>query len=30
MLKGSGGNIGVITGKDGVVMIDDRELEIRN
>ena len=28
MLKGSGGNIGVITGADGVVMIDDQYLPL--
>lgn len=28
MLKGSGGNIGVLTGEDGVVMIDDQFLEL--
>jgi glyoxylase-like metal-dependent hydrolase (beta-lactamase superfamily II) len=28
MLKGSGGNIGVITGKDGILMIDDQFLPL--
>jgi cyclase len=28
MLQGSGGNIGVITGKDGIVMIDDQFLQL--
>lgn len=28
MLQGSGGNIGVLTGKDGIVMIDDQFLEL--
>src|SRR5688572_27691706 len=28
MLKGSGGNIGVITGSDGIVMIDDQFLPL--
>ena len=28
MLKGSGGNIGVLTGQDGIVMIDDQFLEL--
>lgn len=28
MLKGSGGNIGVLTGEDGVVMIDDQFLQL--
>lgn len=28
ILKGSGGNIGVLTGKDGVVMIDDQFLQL--
>ena len=28
MLKGSGGNIGVITGKDGIAMIDDQFLPL--
>jgi hypothetical protein len=28
MLKGSGGNIGVITGEDGVVMIDDQFIQL--
>ena len=28
MLKGSGGNIGVLTGKDGIVMIDDQFIEL--
>lgn len=28
MLKGSGGNIGVLTGSDGVVMIDDQFLQL--
>ena len=28
MLKGSGGNIGVLTGADGIVMIDDQFLEL--
>jgi glyoxylase-like metal-dependent hydrolase (beta-lactamase superfamily II) len=28
MLKGSGGNIGVLTGKDGIVMIDDQFLQL--
>ncbi len=28
MLKGSGGNIGVITGKDGVAMVDDQFIQL--
>lgn len=28
MLKGSGGNIGVLTGEDGIVMIDDQFLQL--
>lgn len=28
MLQGAGGNIGVLTGKDGIVMIDDQFLEL--
>ena len=28
MLQGSGGNIGVITGKDGIVMVDDQFLQL--
>ena len=28
MLKGSGGNIGVLTGEDGVVMVDDQFLQL--
>ena len=28
MLKGAGGNIGVLTGKDGIVMIDDQFLQL--
>jgi cyclase len=28
MLKGSGGNIGVITGKDGILMVDDQFLPL--
>ena len=28
LLKGSGGNIGVLTGKDGILMVDDQFLPL--